>query len=161
VNAAPQQQIELRRRLDALGFDDVRFAAIAGAVTDPLRAWVDAGMHADMHWMERTTDKRLNPDLVLTGARSMIVLGVNYWSEKIRPPQSAHRNSPSATWARYALHEDYHDTIKPALVTAGRLLEEMFGASSEDLARTCHVHPTLGEAMREAALAVSGRALHV
>jgi dihydrolipoamide dehydrogenase len=36
-----------------------------------------------------------------------------------------------------------------------------FGASSEDLARTCHVHPTLGEAMREAALAVGGRAIHV
>lgn len=36
-----------------------------------------------------------------------------------------------------------------------------FGASSEDLARTCHVHPTLGEALREAALAVAGRALNI
>jgi dihydrolipoamide dehydrogenase len=35
------------------------------------------------------------------------------------------------------------------------------GASSEDLARICHVHPTLGEALREAALAVSGRAIHM
>jgi len=48
---------------------------------------------------------------------------------------------------------------------AGDLINEAataisFGASSEDLARTCHVHPTLGEAMREAALAVSGRAIH-
>jgi dihydrolipoamide dehydrogenase len=34
-------------------------------------------------------------------------------------------------------------------------------ASSEDLARTSHMHPTLGEALREAALAVSGRAIHV
>lgn len=49
---------------------------------------------------------------------------------------------------------------------AGDLINESaaavaFAASSEDLARTCHVHPTLGEALREAALAVSGRALHV
>jgi len=36
-----------------------------------------------------------------------------------------------------------------------------FGARSEDLARACHVHPTLGEALREAALAVSGRAIHI
>jgi dihydrolipoamide dehydrogenase len=48
---------------------------------------------------------------------------------------------------------------------AGDLINEAataisFGASSEDLARTCHVHPTLGEAMREAALAVSGKAIH-
>lgn len=49
---------------------------------------------------------------------------------------------------------------------AGDLINEAataiaFSASSEDLARTCHVHPTLGEALREAALAVAGRALHV
>jgi dihydrolipoamide dehydrogenase len=49
---------------------------------------------------------------------------------------------------------------------AGDLINEAaaaiaFGASSEDLGRTCHVHPTLGEAMREAALAVSGRALNI
>jgi dihydrolipoamide dehydrogenase len=49
---------------------------------------------------------------------------------------------------------------------AGDLINESaaavaFSASSEDLARTCHVHPTLGEALREAALAVAGRALHV
>lgn len=49
---------------------------------------------------------------------------------------------------------------------AGDLINEAavamaFGASSEDLARACHVHPTLGEALREAALAVSARAIHV
>lgn len=48
---------------------------------------------------------------------------------------------------------------------AGDLINEAavamaFGASSEDLARTCHAHPTLAEALREAALAVDGRALH-
>jgi len=36
-----------------------------------------------------------------------------------------------------------------------------FGASSEDLARTCHVHPTLGETMREAALGVTGRSINI
>ena len=36
-----------------------------------------------------------------------------------------------------------------------------FGASSEDIARTCHAHPTLSEAVKEAALAVDGRALHM
>ena len=36
-----------------------------------------------------------------------------------------------------------------------------FSASSEDIARTCHAHPTLNEAMKEAALAVSGEALHI
>ncbi len=49
---------------------------------------------------------------------------------------------------------------------AGDLIAEAvaaieFGASAEDLARTCHAHPTLSEAVREAALAVDGRAIHV
>jgi dihydrolipoamide dehydrogenase len=48
---------------------------------------------------------------------------------------------------------------------AGDLIAEAaaamaFGASSEDIARTCHAHPTLAEALREAALAVDGRQLH-
>ena len=49
---------------------------------------------------------------------------------------------------------------------AGELIAEAtvameFGASAEDLARTCHAHPTLAEVTREAALAVDGRALHI
>jgi dihydrolipoamide dehydrogenase len=36
-----------------------------------------------------------------------------------------------------------------------------FSGSAEDIARTCHGHPTLSEAVREAALAVAGRALHI
>lgn len=48
---------------------------------------------------------------------------------------------------------------------AGDLIAEAaaaieFGASAEDLARTCHAHPTLAEVLKEAALAVAGRAIH-
>ena len=49
---------------------------------------------------------------------------------------------------------------------AGTLIAELttaieFGASSEDVARICHAHPTLSEAVKEAALATGGRALHI
>jgi dihydrolipoamide dehydrogenase len=49
---------------------------------------------------------------------------------------------------------------------AGTLIAELglameFGASAEDIARTCHAHPTLNEAVKEAALAVAGRAIHI
>ncbi len=49
---------------------------------------------------------------------------------------------------------------------AGNMIAEAavlmeFGGSAEDLARTCHAHPTLTEAVKEAALAVDGRALHM
>jgi len=49
---------------------------------------------------------------------------------------------------------------------AGTMIAELalameFGASAEDLARTSHAHPTLNEAVKEAALAVAGRAIHI
>ena len=49
---------------------------------------------------------------------------------------------------------------------AGDLIAEAvaaleFGASSEDIARTCHAHPSVAEALKEAALAVDGRTLHI
>lgn len=50
--------------------------------------------------------------------------------------------------------------------TAGELIGECaaamaFGASAEDIARTCHAHPTLSEAVKEAAMGVQGGAIHV
>jgi dihydrolipoamide dehydrogenase len=49
---------------------------------------------------------------------------------------------------------------------AGTIIAELglameFGASAEDIARTCHAHPTLNEAVKEAALAVDGRPIHI
>jgi dihydrolipoamide dehydrogenase len=49
---------------------------------------------------------------------------------------------------------------------AGDLIAEAatamaFGASSEDIARACHAHPTLAEALKEAALAVEERPIHI
>ena len=48
---------------------------------------------------------------------------------------------------------------------AGEMIAEMaiameFGASSEDIARTCHAHPTFSEAIKEAALSVDKRPIH-
>jgi len=48
---------------------------------------------------------------------------------------------------------------------AGEMIAESvlaieYGASSEDIARTCHAHPTLSEAMKEAALATHDKAIH-
>ena len=49
---------------------------------------------------------------------------------------------------------------------AGQLIAEIvttieFGGSAEDIARVCHAHPTTSEAVKEAALSVDGRAIHI
>lgn len=126
------RQEELGRRLFALGFDEVRFAAIAGGEAgegEALREWLAAGMHGEMAWMERSAEKREDPTLVLSGAQSMILLGVSYSADR---PVTTETVREKPVWARYALHEDYHDTMKPALVEAGRVLEELYGVTSGD-----------------------------
>ena len=54
------------------------------------------------------------------------------------------------------VRRDLADTLIAELVMA---IE--FGASAEDVARICHAHPSLNEAVKEAALAADGRALHI
>jgi dihydrolipoamide dehydrogenase len=56
--------------------------------------------------------------------------------------------------------------IHMVCVDAGNMIAEAvlameFGASAEDIARTCHAHPTLSEAVKEAAMAVGKRAIHM
>jgi epoxyqueuosine reductase len=130
----PRQE-ELRQRLRTLGFDEVRFASLTNPAEGGLGAWLAAGMHADMDWMPRSAEKRLNPDLVLPGARSVIMLGVSYWSNALpaaATSQPAAAGAMAPTWARYAVHEDYHDTVKPGLVAAGQALEQIYGAQNGD-----------------------------
>lgn len=121
------RQEELRSRFHALGFDQVRFVRFSssvGAMEEGLHDWIADGFHGEMEWMARTADKRCDPTLVLKGARSAVLLGVNYWTGDYAKSES--------TWARYALYEDYHDTVKAALVTAGRLLEEFYQVHQQD-----------------------------
>ncbi len=123
-----EERESLRAELRSLGFDEVRFAAVDAPLEPRLQQWMEAGMHADMHWMERTVEKRLDPRLVLDEAQSVVLLGVNYWSEQWRNLGA----SETPRWARYALHDDYHDTIKPALERAGKILEAKCGLTSRE-----------------------------
>ena len=87
-----------------------------------LRTWLDEGMHADMQWMERTAGKRLDPQQVIPGAKAVVMLGTNYWPGDRNVEDGKGRPS----WARYSLYSDYHDTLKLALVAAGRAIEGMY-----------------------------------
>ena len=168
----------VRVRLLALGFDEVRFARIGGEGMDAnkvaLRAWLAAGQHADMAWMERTAEKRTDPGRVLPSARTMIMLGVNYWrpesrsevpsggegskGRKVRPQTAGgvvFSAKPAAlarpVWARYAQHGDYHDTLKPALIAAGRVLEEIAAAAPTDYRYYVDAGPVLERGWAERA----------
>jgi epoxyqueuosine reductase len=125
----------------ALGFDLCRIApAIVPPHADEFRAWLGEGRAGEMAWLERNADRRTNPQLVLPGARSVIVLGVNYWagagSSEMGKPLAAlpisQPPSPAPTpahgrIARYAWGDDYHDIIEAKLDALDAWLTERGG----------------------------------
>jgi epoxyqueuosine reductase len=136
-------QEELRARLRGLGFDEVRFASLSPPLGgDGLRSWLDSGYHADMAWMERTAAKRMDPGLVLAGARSAVILGVDYFSGGRGDGPSPGRPA----WAKYSLYSDYHDSLKPALEKAGAAIEELYGAAPADYRYYVDTGPVLERA---------------
>ena len=121
---------KLREKLRVLGFDAVRFARAEPRFGPGLRDWLAAGHHADMAWLERGAAKRGDPELVLPGVRTVIMLGINYATADALPGADPEKNG--TRWARYSRYSDYHDTIKSALADAGRLLEKEQGIGAED-----------------------------
>ena len=71
---------ELVARAKALGFDACRVARAEGPRhAGAFRGWLAEGAAGEMQWMQRGEEKRCDPSLVLPGAKSVIVLALNYW----------------------------------------------------------------------------------
>ena len=109
VAAVKYQLLALAREL---GFDLCR---IAPAGPPPhaaeFRHWLEEGRAGEMAWLQRNADRRTDPELVLPGVRSVIVLGLNYF----QPGPPAAERTGRGRIARYAWGLDYHDIIEPRL----------------------------------------------
>lgn len=106
----------------SLGFSRVGIAEVCDLPADAaaLRRWVDAGMHGEMAWMAEDVARRSDPRLVVPGARSVIVLALDYDSAEPRTRQvDLHGDgSPEQRrgWvSRYAWGDDYHLVIEKLL----------------------------------------------
>jgi epoxyqueuosine reductase len=114
---------QINTKASALGFDLMGITSAAPlAQGGRLRAWVAQGLAGEMGYMSRDVEKRVNPSRVLPEVRSIIVLGVNYYTSP-----SVAEAAPGCGWiSRYAWGQDYHtvlgDKLK-ALVTFIRELE--------------------------------------
>jgi epoxyqueuosine reductase len=111
----------LRKEALELGFNlfGITTAAPAGKA-DYLKQWLENGHHAGMEWMARDIDRRIEARRVLTNARSIICLGLNYYQETpVRRGKIA----------RYALGGDYHKLMNGRLKRLCEILREHGGAN--------------------------------
>ena len=109
-----------------IGFDSCRIAACDAPLhAAEFRQWLRDGAHGEMNYMQRGEEKRCDPQKVLPGARSIIVLALNYFQG-----DAAHRAAATAKRgkiARYAWGDDYHEVIEGKLEKIDRFLRDFGG----------------------------------
>jgi epoxyqueuosine reductase len=117
MNCAVAEALMLEEKLKAqaygLGFDLVGIAALGPMETAAAYdAWLAKGYAGDMAYLERGAEKRRDSRLPFHGAKSAIVVGLDYGGRQ-----------PSGPVARYARGDDYHDVMTTRLTDLHRWLE--------------------------------------
>lgn len=101
-------------RAKALGFDLCGFARpLPSARGKHVREWLAAGMAGTMTYLNRSVERRLNPELVLRGVKSIISVGQSYFTGFL--PDEIRRDPSRGLIASYAWGDDYHDLMGHAL----------------------------------------------
>lgn len=96
---------------------------------DRLKLWLAAGNHGTMNWLERDPEKRADPEQLLPGARSMIVVAENYFT-----PHRHENGVGSGKISRYAWGDDYHDVVREKLT---KLLKKIIEICPEATGKIC------------------------
>lgn len=117
MNCAVAEALLLEEKLKAqaygLGFDLVGIAALGPMETAAAYdAWLAKGYDGEMAYLERGAEKRRDSRLTFPGAKSAIVVGLDYGGRQ-----------PSGPVARYARGDDYHDVMTARLADLHRWLE--------------------------------------
>src|SRR5207248_982349 len=110
-----------------LGFDSCRVAACSPpAHTREFGDWLKEGAHGEMEYMARGEEKRCDPQRILSGAKSVVVLALNYFQGERHAAETA-AVTTSGRIARYAWGDDYHDLIAAKLDEIDIFLREFGG----------------------------------
>lgn len=129
---------QIHQRARELGFDACRVTTASQPDhSDEFTRWLANGRHGEMDWLLRNATRRVNPQQVLSGAKSILCLAVSYTKSSpapesgIRHPASA--STSSGVVARYAQFADYHDVIGTRLTELTRFLDQLGGAGTRSL----------------------------
>ncbi len=113
----------IKQTAKSLGFDycGISKAEFLEEEAPRLEKWLKEGRHGEMRYMENYFDKRLDPRLLVDGARSVVSLLLNYYPAEQQPDNSAVKIS------KYAYGADYHFVIKEKCKTFIEILKKEIG----------------------------------
>ncbi|HUX57933.1 MAG TPA: tRNA epoxyqueuosine(34) reductase QueG [Bacteroidales bacterium] len=110
-SADKSHSLLIKEKAYNLGFDLCGITPSKNLTEHGLRIknWCSSGMHGDMRYLDQNIEKRINPAILFPGAKSILVSGLNYFSEKKQGGDGI------PIISRYAYGADYHDVIKNKL----------------------------------------------
>lgn len=113
----------IKQEAKRLGFDfcGISKAEFLEEEAPRLEKWLNSNMHGKMEYMENYFDKRLDPTLLVDGAKSVVSLLYNYYPEQTQH----HTDAPKIS--KYAYGKDYHEIIKEKLKEFLHTLKEKIG----------------------------------
>ncbi|MGE5481021.1 MAG: tRNA epoxyqueuosine(34) reductase QueG [Chloroflexota bacterium] len=116
---------DLESLLKNSGFDLVGIAPYQKLTEErvALEKWTERGMAADMEYMKRNFDKKEDPALVVPGCKSIIVVGMNYFTRRHAPAEKG-------KISKYAWGGDYHDVMLERLYRICDAIKTDFPGSS-------------------------------
>jgi len=112
----------------SLGFDAAGISSIELPEDEQhLLAWLNAGFHGSMDYMQRHGSKRSRPAELAPGTLRVISVRMSYWPEDARDAQEILEDSSLAYLSRYALGRDYHKVMRNALARLAGDLSRRIG----------------------------------
>jgi epoxyqueuosine reductase len=120
---------KLHAKAIELGFCDMRITRPQITVPSNLDAWLDAGYHGEMSWMEGRKEQRSSPQVLWPEVKSVIMLGFNYGPDVDPLEILAHKTKGAISV--YARNRDYHDIIKGKLKLLAQALVGLGGRQSK------------------------------
>jgi epoxyqueuosine reductase len=101
-------------------------ATVRPETSQHLQTFVELGRHGDMAWLESTQARRSSPNAMWPGAKSAILLAMNYG--QALDPLKRLEHKTAANISVYALNRDYHDVIKGRLKHLAQWFAQVSGA---------------------------------
>lgn len=100
----------IKEKALSIGFDacGVCRAEHVGEAQIYFQNWIQKGLHGSLDYLERNSEKRFNPTLLVEGTKSIISVALNYY-----PQEKQDESVPQ--FAYYAYGHDYHDVVKEKL----------------------------------------------
>jgi epoxyqueuosine reductase len=101
----------IKKEAIRLGFNDcgISRADFLDVESERLESWLNKGYHARLGYLERNSDKRTDPRLLVDGAKSVISVILNYY------PSQTQKDSEAPVLSKYYYGKDHHQVVKKKL----------------------------------------------